>query len=179
VVAGSTNNHTTYSYQIDGGAVVNVPSTGTADNIQKTTIDGLSAGTHQVAIRHAGTAGQFISVCGITGRNTTGIVVNNFAKYGSQSSSYIGTDQALTLDWNGGYQFPAHLAILTAGPNDANNAVSGDTWARRYRVIFEGIRNRGNADGDTDLMIVLPHIGNFDTTNILYFDTVYPIIGGS
>lgn len=171
-VAGTTAPHTTYSYQIDGGSIVNVPTVGTADNIQRTTISGLAAGNHTVVVKHAGTGGQFVSICGISGRNTTGIVVNNFARYGSRAANFAAADSTTNTDWNGAFQYPADLAILTHGPNDAAGSDSGDTWAKNMRIIMERIRNNGGAVGATDLMIVLPHIGTFDSATNLYQDYV-------
>ena len=40
------------------------------------------------------------------------------------------------------------------------------------RIIAERIRNNGGATGTTDLMIVLPHIGTFDSATSLYQDYV-------
>lgn len=171
VVAGSTSPHTTFSYQIDGGTVVNVPTTGTADNIQKTTVTGLSAGVHSVVLRHAGTAGQFVSICGVAGTNATGTVVNNFARYGSRAANFAAADSTINTDWNGAFQYPADLVILTHAPNDVNNGAGQDTvtvWANNIRTIMDRIRNNGGALGATDVMIVLPHIGTFDTTNNFY-----------
>jgi hypothetical protein len=179
IVAGTTAPHTTYSYQIDGGAVVTVPTVGTADNIQRTTISGLAATDHTVVVKHAGTAGQYVSVCGVSGRNATGVVVNNFARYGSRAANFAASDETTNTSWNGSYNYPAHCAVLTHGPNDTNNGSDslgpedrGDLWAKNMRIIMERIRNSGGAVGATDLMIVLPHIGTFDTTNVLYQDYV-------
>lgn len=170
IVAGSTAPHTTFSYQIDGGTVVTVPTTGTADNIQRTTIAGLASGTHTVVVRHAGTAGQYVSVCGIAGTNASGVVVNNFGRYGSRSANFSATDETINTAWNGSYSYPADLAILTHAPNDAAGGDSGDTWAKNQRIIMERIRNSGGATGATDLMLVLPHIGTFDSSTLLYQD---------
>lgn len=172
VVAGTTSPHTTYSYQIDGGAVVNVPTTGTTDNIQRTTITGLSNGPHTVVLKHAGTGGQFVSIIGMAGRNPTGITVNNFARYGSRAANFAAADSTTNTDWNGAFQYPANLVILTHGPNDALNNDSGDTWAKNMRIIMERIRNNGGATGTTDLMIMLPNVGTFDSTTNIYQDYV-------
>lgn len=165
-VAGSSAPHTTYSYQIDGGSVVTVATTGTADNIQKTTITGLSSGSHTVVLRHAGTGGQFVAICGVTGRNTTGVIIHNFGRYGSRAANFAAADETINTSWNGSYNLPCDLAILTHGPNDAIGSDSGDTWAKNQRLIMERIRNSGGATGTTELLIMLPHVGTFDSTGL-------------
>lgn len=164
-LAGSTNTHSNWTYSIDGGAAVTVPDTGTADNIVKTTITGLSTGTHSVTVTK-GSTGTYLSLVGIAGRNTTGVVVNNLAKYGSRLANFFGTAN-LSIDWNGGQSFPADLVTLSHAPNEAVANNTGDAMIQVYRRVMETIRD---ANYNTDLMIVMPNVGSYDTTNFLYQD---------
>jgi lysophospholipase L1-like esterase len=171
---GGGGNHANFTYSVDGSAAVPVTDIGGAQQIQVTTITGLSAASHQVVLTYAGTGSNFLSVCGIAGENTSGVIVNNFARYGSRAANYSGVtvsgDQTMSTGYNGGPQYPADLVILTHGPNDANNNDSGDTWAKNTRKMISYIRDGAGATGTTDLAIMMPHVGAYDTTNYLYQD---------
>jgi lysophospholipase L1-like esterase len=162
-----------YTYSIDGAAAVTVADGGGSQaSIQTTTVNGLSAGDHDVTLTWKGTSsgtGQFLSVCGVAGENSTGIVVDNLAKAGARASTYgTHTASALNAVWNGGANYPADLCIFTAGPNDAVAGTTGDVWASSVAKYFKAVRDAN--DGATDLMILLPHLGNHDVTNFLYQD---------
>jgi lysophospholipase L1-like esterase len=164
-----------FTYQIDGGSAVTVADSGiSASNIQVTTINGLFSGTHTVKVQWAGTAsgtGQNLSVCGVSGENATGVLVHNLALAGARSETYGNpATTALNATWNGGVDFPCDLAIYTAGPNDASSNTAGDTWAANVAKWVKAVRDTGNAVGDTDIMIMLPHLGTHDTTNYKYQD---------
>ncbi|MEU6362307.1 glycosyl hydrolase family 28-related protein [Streptomyces albidoflavus] len=168
-----------FTYSIDGGAPVTVADGGiSTSNIQVTTVTGLSAGEHTVVLAWAGTAtgtGQNLSVCGVAGENASGIVVDNNAKAGASSGSYVtsstsGSNSALGGSWNGGADNPADLIIYTAGPNDAAANTTGVTWSQNVAKFLKLIRDTGTASGKTDIMIIVPHLGKHDVTNFVYQD---------
>ncbi|MFF1684498.1 GDSL-type esterase/lipase family protein [Streptomyces sp. NPDC058254] len=164
-----------FTYQIDGGTAVNVADSGiSASNIQVTTITGLSNASHTVKVTWAGTAtgtGQNLSVCGVSGENATGVIVHNLALAGAMSSTYANNaTTALNATWNGGVDFPADLVIFTAGPNDATNNTTGDAWAANVAKYLKAVKDTGTANGSTDVMFLLPHLGTHDTTNFKYQD---------
>jgi lysophospholipase L1-like esterase len=164
-------NHANWSYSIDGGTAVNVTDGGAgAQNVRKTTISGLSAGTHTVTLTYAGTGSNYLSVCGVSGENASGVVVNNLARYGSRAGNFGNVDQSLAAPWMAGPSYPADLVLLTHGPNDAVNSDSGDTWAKNTRRIMGTVRE---GYPGADLMIVLPHVGKYDTSTYLYQDYAY------
>lgn len=171
-VSGSTT-RAGYTYTIDGGAPVTVADSGiSAANIQVTTVTGLANADHTVTITRDGASGT-LSVCGVAGENATGIVVDNNAKAGAASGSFVtGANSAastpLGAGWNGGESNPCDLLIYTAGPNDAASNVTPDVWSANVAKYFKAVKDTGVQAGDTDLMIVIPHLGTHDTTNFVY-----------
>ncbi|MYR43075.1 SGNH/GDSL hydrolase family protein [Streptomyces sp. SID5910] len=159
-------------YSIDGGADVSVAQPSGAAAIQVTTITGLSNTTHTVVIK-VGTAssGQYLSVCGVSGENTTGVVVHNLALAGAKSETYaLNATTALNSTWNGGVDYPADLCIYTAGPNDAAANVDPDVWAANVAKWTKAVKDTGTATGNTDIIIAVPHLGKHDVTNFKYQD---------
>ncbi|MGA5820798.1 SGNH/GDSL hydrolase family protein [Kitasatospora sp. NPDC094028] len=167
-------NHANWTYSIDGGAAVTVTDSGSAQaTIRTTAISGLAAGAHQVVITYAGTGSNFLSVVGIAGETTSGVIVNDFSRYGSRAGDYALADQTLATPFNAGASYPADLVIFAHGPNDAAHGDTGDTWARNTRLLMQNVRD---ANSNAELMIVLPNVGNFDT-NYLYQDYAGPARG--
>lgn len=170
-VSGTTT-RSGYTYQIDGGAAVAVADDGnTAAHIQVTTVTGLANAEHTVTIARNGTG--TLSVCGVAGENASGVVVDNNAKAGAASGSYVtgatsGASTALGAGWNGGESNPCDLLIYTAGPNDAASNIAPDVWSANVAKYFKAVKDTGAQAGDTDLMIVIPHLGVHDTTNFVY-----------
>lgn len=159
-------------YSIDGAADVSVAQPSGTAAIQVTTITGLSNIEHTVALK-VGTAstGQYLSVCGVSGEKASGVIVHNLALAGASSSRYANpATAALNATWNGGPDFPADLAVFTAGPNDAAANVTGDTWAANVAKWIKAVRDTGAQAGDTDLIIATPHLGIHDVTNFKYQD---------
>ncbi|MFD3952189.1 GDSL-type esterase/lipase family protein [Streptomyces albidoflavus] len=170
-VAGGTRPPFTYS--VDGATAVTVNQTTGSASIQTTTVSGLSSGTHTVTITVGPTAttGAYLSVCGVSGENAAGVVVHNLALAGARSETYgNNASTALNATWNGGVDFPADLVVFTAGPNDAAANTAGDVWAANVAKYLKAVRDTGAADGSTDVMILLPHLGTHDTTNFKYQD---------
>lgn len=168
-VSGGTR--PTFTYSIDGGTAQTVTQTAGAAAIQVTTVN-VSAGTHTVKLTcGTTTAGQYLTVVGVEGTNATGVVVNNLAMGGASSASYANNTTAqLNSTWNGGVDYPADLVIYTAGPNDATQNTAGDVWAANVAKYLKAVRDTGSATGATDVVIMLPHLGTFDTTNYKYQD---------
>ncbi|RPE39734.1 lysophospholipase L1-like esterase [Streptomyces sp. Ag109_O5-1] len=166
-----------WTYSVDGGSAVSVTDSGTAGStIQVTAISGLSSSTHTITITHNGTTGNYLSVCGVTGENATGVVVNNYGISGASSSTFTDfTNNYGAGRWCGGPDYPADLVIYAAGANDANAGMSGDTWAANLRQFLAGVRDGTSvggtaATGTTDVLVVMQHIGSYDTTNLKWQD---------
>jgi lysophospholipase L1-like esterase len=176
-IDGGSPTRSNWTYSVDSGAPVTVTDGGGASQtIRRTTISGLSPGTHSLTISYAGPSG-YLSVCGVAAENATGVVVNNLARYGSRAANYANVDQVLAAPWMAGPSYSADLTILAHGPNDATGSDSGDTWAKWQRRIMQTIRDTDGADGTADLMIVLPHIGRYDTSTWLYQDYAQRSLG--
>lgn len=154
-----------FTYSIDGGA-----ETGAISGVQAaagpvvTTITGLTAGAHTVVVTASpGATTSYFG--GITGENATGVVVDNFARGGADSSYFNNSDaQAAGASWSGGYNYPGDLNIWEAGVNDGFRNLSGDTWAKNTRIWLEAVRNppSGQGNGASDVLIILPHVGRWD-----------------
>ncbi|WP_333742707.1 SGNH/GDSL hydrolase family protein [Streptomyces ardesiacus] len=159
-------------YSIDGAADVSVPQPSGTAAIQVTTVTGLSNTTHTVVLKvGTATTGQYLSVCGVSGENTSGVIVHNCALAGAKSDTYgNNATTALNAVWNGGVDFPGDLVIYTAGPNDAAANTTGDAWATNVTKWLKAVKDTGAALGDCDIMIALPHLGTHDVTNFKYQD---------
>ncbi|MYX26059.1 hypothetical protein GTY75_05145 [Streptomyces sp. SID8381] len=167
---GSDGAHSPWSYSIDGATAVAVSDTGTSGLAVLTkTVTGLSAGTHTVRITHTGSSSQYLAVCGVSGENANGIVVNNFGKRNASAGQYV---PPLKAAWTGGPSYPADCVVYMLSPDDVINGLSADSWASNVRQHFTAIRDSGSATGATDLVLVLPHIGQADFSNQRYQDFV-------
>ncbi|MEU5382681.1 GDSL-type esterase/lipase family protein [Kitasatospora cineracea] len=172
---GKDGGRASWTYSIDGGQAVTVTDTvnGTLTPIA-TTISGLTATTHTVTIKHAGTSGQYLSVSGVSGENSTGVVVNNFARSGAIASSY---SQSGRITWNGGPDYPADLLLYCVGANDAYRGTAVDSWSASVRQFLQSVMDGTSASGvastgTTDVVIVMQHIGKMDTANWRYHDYI-------
>ncbi|WP_055523450.1 hypothetical protein [Streptomyces graminilatus] len=167
---GADGAHSPWTYSIDGATAVAVTDTATTGLAVLTkTITGLSTGTHTVKLTHTGTSSQYLSVCGVTAENATGVVVNNFGKRNASAAQYV---TPMKLGWSGGPNYPADVVIYQVSTDDIVNGTSADAWATSVRQHLSYIRDGGSAVGNTDLVIVLPHIGQADFSNQRYQDYV-------
>ncbi|PPS89446.1 glycosyl hydrolase family 28-related protein [Streptomyces sp. MH60] len=171
-VSGSTP-RVGYSYTIDGGAPVAVADSGiSTTNIQVTTVTGLASAEHTVTVSRDATAGT-LSVCGVAGENTSGIVVDNNARGGAGSGNFVtgavtGASTALGAGWNGGESNPCDLLVYTVSPSDAAANITADAWSANVAKYLKAVKDTGAQAGDTDVLIVLPHLGTLDVTNFVY-----------
>lgn len=173
-----------WTYSIDGGAAVNVADSGTPQtSVQVTSINGLPAGDHTVVMTHAGAAASSFSVCGVTGENATGIVMNNFGQSGAQAATFMDATNAWGAGrWSGGPDYPADLVIYALGANDAAANVTGDTWAVNMRKFLQGVRDGSTvggvaSTGQTDILIFMQHIGKYDNASLKWQDYVSRVRG--
>ncbi|MFJ8140662.1 hypothetical protein [Streptomyces sp. NPDC096013] len=160
-VLGADGGRASWAYSVDGGSETTVTDTATTGLAVITrTITGLSAGTHTVKVRHAGTTGQYLSVLGVSAKNAAGVVLHNLGRKNGTADVYT---QPLRVGWNGGSSLPADVVVYAVSPDDILNGTSADAWASTVRQHIADIRDSGSLTGATDLVIVLPHIGKADT----------------
>jgi hypothetical protein len=157
-----------WQYQIDGGSIVPVTDSGTP-SIQVTTITGLSAGDHTVKLIQNSAASTNFSPCGVTGENATGVIVNNFGLSGATSTIFAPATNEIyqPTTWNGGPDYPCDLLIYALGANDANGGVANDTYTANVRKFLSAVKDGtaaggGLATGNTDILILMQHIGKYD-----------------
>lgn len=158
-----------WSYTVDGGSSVNVTDPGGGDQIQVTSINGLSSGSHTIVMTKAGSAGTSMALCGVTGENATGIVVNNYGISGGKTYDFGGFTNAYDAGrWSGGPDYPCDLLIYALGANDCNAGYDGDTYAANLSQFLQGVRDGSTVGGTpvtgaTDILILMQHIGKYDT----------------
>ncbi|MEU5577772.1 hypothetical protein ABZ791_10815 [Streptomyces huasconensis] len=165
---GADGNRSSWAYSIDGGADVTVTDSATTGlTVLKTTVTGLAPGPHTVRVRHTGSAGAYLSVCGVSAENSSGLVLNNFSRKNATAAQYTSAGRAL---WNGGAEYPADLLIYAVSPQDVIDGVAVDTWASQVRQLLTQVRDGGSSLGATDIVFVLPHIGQADAQGYRYQD---------
>ncbi|MFI5877527.1 hypothetical protein ACIBAH_34860 [Streptomyces sp. NPDC051445] len=157
---GGDGGRSSWTYSIDGAAAVTVTdSTSTGLTVLKTSVTGLSAGTHTVKVTHTGTASQYLSVCGVSAEMNSGVVLNNFGRKNANAGQYLPSGR---VGWNGGSSYPADLLIYGVSPQDVIDGVAVDTWASQVRQHLSQVKDGGSNTGATDIVFVLPHIGQAD-----------------
>ncbi|WP_158690351.1 hypothetical protein [Streptomyces sp. PsTaAH-124] len=165
---GGDGNRPAWTYTIDGGQAVTVTdSSSTGLTVIKTTVTGLSAGTHTVKVTHAGVASKYLSVCGVSAENASGVVVNNLSRKNANALQYL---PAGKVEWNGGGSFPADLVIYAVSVQDVIDGVAVDTWASQVRQHLSQVKDGGANQGATDIVFVLPHIGQADAQGYRFQD---------
>lgn len=157
-----------WQYQIDGGSIVSITDSGTA-SIQVTTVTGLSAGDHTVKIIQNSAATVTLCVCGVAGENATGVIVNNYGLSGATSANFAAATNEIyqPQTWNGGPDYPCDLLIYNLGANDANAGTAIDTYVQNVHKFLKSVRDGtaaggALASGNTDILILMQHIGKYD-----------------
>ncbi len=144
--------------------------------INVASIAGLSTGTHTVVITATGaTSTTQTVIIGVAGENSTGCLVNQFSRYGQTTAMINNSDALVSGTWNGGWNYPADLAIFCLGANDAHSGLAADQWARNVRTWLAGVYDSafgGASTGAVDGVLLLSHIGNYDNGSWLYQDYV-------
>jgi hypothetical protein len=129
----------------------------------KISVTGLALGNHTVKFT-VPSGGASVNISGVSGENATGVVVNDFAIPGlGTSSSYSNNDVYGGVGlWSGGSSYPADLVIYGAFGDDVLSDAGGDVWETNARRYLSGVKEGTN--GQSDILIVAPHIGQFDTS---------------
>lgn len=156
-----------WTYAVDGGTPVAVADSGASWSARATTIDAGDEGEHEVVIAYNGDGVKYLYLTGIAARNTTGVVVDRYVRPGGTSATWQ-TDGLNHASNSGGSARPADLIIFCCGLNDAYANTSGDAFAQAVRKTFDAWRDGGSLTGTVDILILLPHVGKFDTTNYLW-----------
>ncbi|MEU6704718.1 SGNH/GDSL hydrolase family protein [Streptomyces wuyuanensis] len=168
-----------WTYSIDGGAPVSVADSGApTSTTQITTVTGLPPILHTVKLTHNGANGGSLAVFGVAGENATGVVLNNYGLAGATSATFANMTLGYsTASFSGGPDYPADLVIYALGANDASNGISGDTWSLNMRTFLQSVKdgtglNGSTATGNTDVLILMQHIGKHDATHAKWQDYV-------
>jgi lysophospholipase L1-like esterase len=155
--------------------------------VEKVTVNGLSTGAHTVVITATDANGTLsYSLCGVSGRNASGVVLDQCSR-GGQTSDVMNTTNAAAWTsaggkswggsaqnlrgsvsgWNGGASRPCDLALLAFGLNDATTDKTPTNVLNNHRMALESIR-AGNPDAS--VLIVRNHRGaaTIDGTQFYY-----------
>jgi lysophospholipase L1-like esterase len=151
-----------YTVTIDGGAPSGTQATAGTAGIGFSEFTGLSTGTHTVVVTAVTNGTNAVSIAGIKGYNTTGVVLDNYAVLGYYSDTMNGAGAAFGAPagiWSGGTSNPADLVIYSLGVNDVLNPqnVSEGTYLANVRAYLDVVDTT-----TTDLLFVLPHIGKWE-----------------
>lgn len=138
---------------------------------------GLSAGNHTIVITTSGTLAVFI--CGVSGRNATGVVVDKYAR-GSFPSTALSNTAAASWkasgtvytvstfgnagQWSGGSLRPCDLCIYGMGLNDAigganYSLTTPDTYIANVRRYLDDVKDGSGQTGATDIVLLANHRG--------------------
>jgi lysophospholipase L1-like esterase len=162
-----------FSYTVDGGSPVKVDPTGVYEITMHET-GGLASGDHTVTITATGaTTSTETVIMGVAGEAATGCLVNQFSRYGQTTGMVDNSDTLHAGAWAGGWAYPADLVVYALGANDAHAGVPGDVWARNVRCWLEGVYDDyfgGASAGAVDGVLVLTHVGRYDTEHWVYQD---------
>lgn len=107
-----------FTITIDGGAPTTVtPGAGLGADLsaQFATVSGLAAGQHTVVVTSGSTG---VRLVGFRGRNTTGVIVDNYGIAGMESRGWSNQDGQNSGTYMGGWRNPADLIIIGAPLND-------------------------------------------------------------
>lgn len=147
----------TYSITVDGVSKGNFTtfSKGSDNPYKQLVASGLSTGAHTVVLTIVSGG---VNVYGAQGENTTGVLVNTFAR-GGMKNSYVAAGTDYGGVWNGGASNSCDLLIYGMAVNDmvdtdVLNPVSGSAPSKLIAKAREG--------SDCDVLFVFQHAGKRD-----------------
>lgn len=184
----------TIGISVDGGAAVTInTSTPNAKGVAVWQSGTLTAGTHTVTITTpdatalgAGSE-KHVWLNGVSGRNATGVVCDRYAHAGYTAGLFNNASGTIAASgrtygganrgtygkaglWSGGSLRPADLLVWALGVNDINAGVTADTYINQMNTWLQSIRGgvygAGDYYQDTDLVLLVHHLGKNDTNKI-------------
>lgn len=181
-----------FTFKVDGGSTHLVTAGGGYGlgnyALAKTTVTGLATGSHTVVVTTAwATSGGNHEGCyinGFRGTSATGVIVDNYGVGGKGSTlpnnaispTAAGFNTGL---WMGGLSQPCDMVIYAMGANDVNfEDTAPDTYMQNIQTYLAGVLDTsmgngttgvtsfgGSQKGETDIVFLLPHWGQYDTHN--------------
>lgn len=162
------------TYSIDSGAFTGALPTGSGGAPAKTTVNtGSSATTAHSVTFTTGTGGtNNMVILGVTGRNSSGVRLDEFAAWGATTSIYNNqeaTPNAYSGSWSGGANNPADLVLYNVGNNDATADVAVATSLSNIDAYLQGVLDSAYYGGTVnstgvEVAFVLSFIGKNDAT---------------
>jgi lysophospholipase L1-like esterase len=192
-LAGSTTGWGNMTITIDGTLAATINTNTGSNAVTEWTSSTLSAGSHTVVVAAPAASGgtNQVFLCGVSGRNATGVVVDKYARssfpsqafngltaqtWVSSTITYGGSGQGgygTPAKWAGGSARPADLVIYAMGVNDSHllSPVAPDTYIRNVRGYLDEVKDGTGQDGSTDVMLILPHRGapSFEEQSTNYY----------
>ncbi|GEM_PF-2156905 len=189
----------TATLTIDGvDNAITIPSVATGTILAFSFAVGAGNHTLKFTVNSVG-SGTVVYLCGFSGENASGLVVNNFAASGVCSNVYSNvTGNQSTINgattstgsgtlgpaglWSGGPAYPADLVVYPLGLNDVNNARTVDRFAHDLSTYLQGLKNGGtyngiaySPNGQTEVLLVSPFYGNFGNVQTSRFGPEYAL----
>lgn len=155
-----------FTVQINAGTAVTVNANAGSTVMGIYTVTGVAAGNNTVTITCQSNP-NYTPIFGARSYNAKGVVVDNYSAAGQTSGRFLSNTDTYQVGsasyWSGGTGIPCDLLIYALGVNDANGqtgfATTVDAYAANVVTSFTAARlNRGT---DVDLVVFLPHIGNW------------------
>lgn len=153
---------------IDGGAPVQVPLTA-AVSVTGRAFTGLTAGPHSVVVTAASGSSE---VYGVSARNATGVVVDNYSGGGNSIAGSAFSLATVTVSGTGTYTTDTLAAmgtcdalIIALGVNDTLAALStGEALSDNLNGVIARAWDQGATDSTPpDIVVVVQHAGKVDT----------------
>lgn len=181
----------TFTVTIDGVLVDTVNSANASSAVLSKTY-AVSAGAHTVLITCTTSAGAGMLnaiICGVWGRNATGVIVDNYS-HGNWPSTAMANTTANTWgttsngsgslqgtfgkagQLSGGSLNPADLVITAFGVNDCRSVASGygitpDQFSKNILLYLSDVRE---TSPNCDILIVVNHVGTaIEDQTLLYY----------
>jgi hypothetical protein len=161
-----------FTWTIDGVGQGTISTAG-ADSTQYTEVTGLSTGAHTIVVAIASGQNQVV-IHGFSGSNSTGVVVDNFARPGSTANQLSSSGSSATfgkpIDWSGGgfYPRPAKCMLWAFGINDVSASVTEANFALFCFEWMQAQRNEATRAGNVDIILMLQN--NSASISVVYAD---------
>lgn len=161
-VAYNNNSAQAFTVKVDGTTVGTVTPTSTA-TVAVATFTGQTNASHTVVITPS--AAGLVAIYGVWGTNASGVVVNNYSRWGFSSGAFAPdvTTYGHPSDWSGGSSdpFPCDLLIYSMGLNDYFYQVPPQLFGRNMTRALRAIKGGTAKAGALDVLVVMNHQGSF------------------
>jgi lysophospholipase L1-like esterase len=152
----------TFTVNVDGGATLKSVNSNGSNALAKTTVTGITRGTHTLNIVAVGATVWIVGIVPHDSQNPS-LSVMNFGWIGAKSSTFLASSSA----WSAANCWPIwapDLVIVNLTINDINSGTPAATFAANMKQMLTSIHSAGS-----DIMLVIGHpIGTANGANYEY-----------